>query len=264
MNSIIAFFKMLAFLLLCLFVVPLQMIVMLFTKGRSAYILPLFWHKGACAIFGIHVEKSGQIYTDSQVLYMSNHISYLDIPALGSVICTSSFVAKKDVSQWPVFGFLSKLQQTAFISRERGDAKREVNALDVILLKGGNLTLFPEGTSTAGIEVLPFKSSLFSIALRKDLEPLVIQPVTIEVISSNGKAPQTQIERELYAWPRELDMELPAHLWRFAKSSGACLRIHFGDVMMARDFDCRKSLAKACHDAVCNGADAFKHQTKAA
>ncbi|HOO82227.1 MAG TPA: lysophospholipid acyltransferase family protein [Alphaproteobacteria bacterium] len=195
----------------------------------------------------------GKPYTDSQVIYVSNHISYLDIPALASVICYGSFVAKKDVASWPVFGYLSKLQQTAFVSRSREDARKGANALAEMLKDGKNLIIFPEGTSTDGREVVPFKSSLFSIMLQKDAQNLVIQPVSIEVVSSNGRAPKTQEERDLYAWHRDMDTELPEHLWRFAKTSGAVLNIKFYDIVRANDFSDRKTLAKVCHETVSKG-----------
>ncbi len=260
MRSFIAALKMLAFAALCLVVVPLQLILMLFHKGRYAYILPHLWHKGVCAIFRIRVQKTGSIYTDSQVLYMSNHLSYLDIPAIASILCFGSFVAKKDVASWPIFGFLSTLQQTAFISRSRGDAKKEANALDTMLEDGKNLIIFPEGTSTDGRGVLDFKSSLFSIALREGLENLIIQPVTVEMLSTNGHAPETQEDRDLYSWHRDMDdsIELHHHLWSFAKSSGAIISISFHDIIHAKNFSDRKILAKTCHEAVSNGLQLSK------
>ncbi|MEZ5813806.1 MAG: lysophospholipid acyltransferase family protein [Alphaproteobacteria bacterium] len=246
---------MMAFALLCLLAVPFQLLLITFYKGRYAYILPHLWHKGVCAIFRIRVQKTGKIYTNSQVLYMSNHLSYLDIPAIASVLCFGSFVAKKDVASWPVFGFLSTLQQTAFISRSRGDAKKEASALDTMLENGKNLIIFPEGTSTDGQSVLDFKSSLFAIALREDLADIMIQPVTVKLLSVNGHPPETQEDRDLYAWHRDMDgsIELHHHLWSFAKSSGAALSITFHETIPAKNFPDRKTLAKACHEAVSNG-----------
>ncbi|MCB9982127.1 MAG: 1-acyl-sn-glycerol-3-phosphate acyltransferase [Rhodospirillales bacterium] len=248
--------KMTGFVLLCAAIVPAQVLLMLVHKGRGAYVLPHVWHKGVCAVFGIRVQVKGAPYTDSQVLYASNHISYLDIPALASVIRYGSFVAKKDVAGWPVFGFLSKLQQTAFISRSRGDARKEAGALDTMLREGKNLIIFPEGTSTDGQSVVPFKSSLFSIAVQDGVKDmLVIQPVSIQVLSSDGRVPQTQDDRDIYAWHLNMDTELPAHLWGFAQTEGSVLRITFHDVLNVKDFSDRKTLAKACYDTVSKGLD---------
>ena len=255
MRSFIAAFKMLAFAVLSITVIPPQWILLLFYRGRYAYILPHLWMKAVCMIFRIRVEKTRQPYTASQVLYMSNHLSYLDIPAIASTICFGSFVAKKDVAKWPVFGFLSTLQQTAFISRSRGDAKKEANALDTMLQDGKNLIIFPEGTSTDGREVLDFKSSLFSIAFQEGLSDLKIQPVTVQMKRVDRQDITNQDIRDIYAWHRDMDTELPEHLWRFAKSRGAVIQLTFHDIINVDDHEDRKTLAKASHNAVSNGLD---------
>jgi len=261
MQSFKAGFKFFLFVLLCLVIVPSQSLILLFHKGRTAYVLPRLWHKGVCKIFGIKIRQTGVPYTDTQVLYMSNHISYLDISMMASVIPNASFVAKKAVASWPVWGFLSTLQQTAFISRSRGDAKKEANALDAMLQNGKNLIIFPEGTSTDGRGVLDFKSSLFSIALQDGLDHLMIQPITLQLLQTDGCAPQTQDARDLYAWHRDMDTELHHHLWHIAKHSGALVQITFHDIIAAKDFNDRKTLAKTCHDTVCKGLEV---STKAA
>lgn len=250
MPSIIATLKIVLFLLWCLPMVPVQLLVLCFTKGKLAYFTPYIWHKGVCLIFGLRVKISGAPYKDSQTLYVSNHLSYLDIPVIGTVL-RASFVAKKDVANWPVFGFLSKLQQTAFIERSRGAAAKEANALDSMMQAGKNLIVFPEGTSTDGRDVIPFKSSLFSLALKDLDQPLSIQPFSILIESVDGKTPDTQNLRDLYAWHRDMDTELPSHLWRFAKSRGAVIRLVFHAPIQARNFEDRKTLAKYCHEQVC-------------
>ncbi|MCB1784211.1 MAG: 1-acyl-sn-glycerol-3-phosphate acyltransferase [Alphaproteobacteria bacterium] len=230
---------------------------MIFSKGAAAYFLPHLWEKGVCRIFGIKVRVVGDTHRAGQTIFAANHISYLDIPVLGGIIRGASFVAKADVAGWPVFGFLARLQQTAFISRAREDARRETNALRTMLEAGKSLIIFPEGTSTDGREVLAFKSSMFSIALIENRAvPLYIQPITLQVIESDGRVPETQDQRDIYAWHRDMDTELPTHLWGFAKARGAIIELVFHDpILVAGDMD-RKTLAKACHDAVSNGLTA--------
>lgn len=248
-------FKAIGFIFWSLVVVPAQWLILRVHRGRYSYIMPKLWHWGLCQSFGIERTIVGRPYTGSQVLYMSNHLSYLDIVVLGSIIPNASFVSKNDVANWPVWGFLSKLQQTAFISRGRGDTKKEANALDTMLEGGKNLILFPEGTSTDGTNVLEFKSSLFSIAMRKEVEDIMIQPVTLEVLEANGKQPETQEERDIYCWHRGMDEDitLDTHLLAFAKTSGAHLRITFHSPVQAKAFSDRKTLAKACYETVSNG-----------
>lgn len=252
MRIVYAVLKLTGFALLCLLVVPAQTLLLCLYKGRYAYILPHLWHKGVCAILGIRIETQGQPFTGSQVVYVSNHISYLDICALASVIRYGSFVAKKDVADWPVFGFLSTLQQTAFISRSRQDARNAAGDIETMLDDGKNLIIFPEGTSTDGQSVVPFKSSLFSVIMR---ENLVIQPVTLKVLTADGRVPHTQDDRDLYAWHVHMDTELPQHLWRFCQTRGAVLHITFHDIVSPGAFQDRKTLAKMCHDTVSKGLD---------
>lgn len=253
MRTPIASAKIAAFLLLCAIVVPVQSLLMLFHKGRYAYIVPHLWHKGVCAIFGIRGRVSGRPVTDRQVFFVSNHLSYLDISLIASQICFASFVAKKDVEGWPLFGYLSKLQQTIFISRSRGDAGREGNALEDNLDQGKSLILFPEGTSTDGLAVVPFKSSLFAPLLKDKYKDLLVQPFTLSILSVDGRAPDTREIRNTYAWPFDDDTPLGAHLWRFARSRGAEIAIDFHEPIPVSAHSDRKTLAKACENAVING-----------
>ncbi len=255
MNSFKAFLKITAFILWSLLLVPPQVILLLFHRGKYAYTIPFLWENGVRAIFQIRFSVEGIPLRGHQVFYMSNHLSYLDVPLLGSIL-PASFLAKSEVKNWPVFGFLSKLQQTEFIERKRTAIASETGKLAEKIANGRSLILFPEGTSTSGYEVEPFKSSLFTLALGSGNEDIFLQPVTISLLKVGGKVPATKDERDLYAWPRDLDMELPPHLFRFAKTSGADLRVTFHQPVRARDFTDRKVLAKTCHDSVSNGLKA--------
>lgn len=253
MRKIAAALKLSGFAGLIVAAVPLQLLLLTFCRGPASYILPNLWHKGVCRTLGIRIRVYGTPETGRQVFYVGNHLSYLDIPALGSVI-RGSFVAKKDVESWPLFGFLSKLQQTAFISRSRSDASQEKNALDRMLGEGKSLILFPEGTSTDGRDVVPFKSSLFSIVLRDEVRSgLILQPFTIKLIRANGAPPDTQKIRDIYSWHNEMDTPLHTHLWQFSKSHGAELALIFHPSIKAADYTDRKVLAKLCQEHVSNG-----------
>jgi len=248
MRSFIAAFKMLLFFVWSIIIVPPQILIMVFHKGQHAYHLPYIWHKGVCLIFRLKVKVEGQPERKRQTMYVSNHLSYLDIPVIGTVL-KASFVAKKDVAKWPVFGFLSKMQQTAFIDRSRSAIAKEANALDNMVARGKSLIIFPEGTSTDGRSVLPFKSSLFSLALQ-DGKNLMMQPFTIKMDLVDGSPPETQALKDLYSWLRDMDTELHTHLWLFAKSKGAVISLHFHDTLETLDFQDRKTLAKVCENKV--------------
>ena len=263
MRYLMACIKMFFFALNCVWVIIPQSIVLFFTKGKPAYWIPFVWMNIWRIILGIKIVVKGKPCMDEQVLYMSNHLSYLDIPALASVL-RSSFVAKSEVGQWPLAGFLASLQQTAYIQRKRSKIEKEKNALQERIDRGDSLIIFPEGTSSSGFSVEPFKSSLFILALGDRQEHLYVQPITIKLLEVDGKKPQNKEEQDVYAWPRDVDIEMHHHLWRFAKTSGAKLEITFHDPLPASAYNDRKILAKACYERVSNGLEITNDRVEAA
>lgn len=255
MKQLRIIYKAALFTLWCLLVVPLQWTILRFTQGPGAYTLPYFWHNRICRLFGLKVIIAGTPMHDRQTLFVCNHVSYLDIPVMASVL-KASFVAKKDVAGWPVFGTLARLQQTAFISRSRGDAQKEKNALSNMLDAGKSIILFPEGTSTDGRDVVPFKSSLFSMTLEDGRTGMMIQPVTLVVDSVDGRSPDDQAVRDLYAWHG--DMTMPPHLKGFTACKGAVIRLVFHDPIDPASYAERKTLADDCWRIVRSSLDQQK------
>lgn len=245
MRVCVAFIKCLLFLLWSALLVPIQWIWLFFANSNNAYVIPHLWQKGVCFIFGLSVNVHNKPHQCTSCLYVSNHISYLDIPVIGSTL-KASFVAKEEVRSWPVFGFLSTLQQTAFIKRQRSATSQGADELRRFLEKGKSLILFPEGTTSNGTEVLPFKSSYFQIATTGSAQ--YIQPFTIKINRVDGTTPVTQADLDVYAWHG--DMELSPHLWNFAKSKGAVIDLIFHDsVRITAEAD-RKILCKNSYDKV--------------
>ncbi|HEX7652541.1 MAG TPA: lysophospholipid acyltransferase family protein [Verrucomicrobiae bacterium] len=115
-------------------------------------------------IFNYRAEISGEL--PRQGLLVSNHLSYLDILAL-SAATPAVFVSKADVRRWPLFGWLAALAGTVFIERERRTHVGAVNQeIAAALADGALVVVFPEGTSSNGEQVLPFRSSLLEPGLR--------------------------------------------------------------------------------------------------
>lgn len=232
------------FLLLCLVCVPVQILFLLFAKGQGIYFLPQIFHKLLCKVTGIRVSVEGQL-EEGQTVFVCNHISYLDIPVLGSQI-QASFIAKKEVKSWPLFGLLADLQKTVFISRNRHDAASEKEKILIRLKKGHSLILFPEATSSDGSDVIPFRSSFFSILNEPDIK---IQPVSIVIEEIEGKKPATQEERDRYAW--YADMEMPPHLWRIFQTKNLHVKLVFHPPLSGKMLETdRKTLAKTCYEQV--------------
>lgn len=250
MKNFKAGLKVGAFFLLVFISVPMQYIVFLLPlRQKYKSVLPFLFHKITCRIFGIRIGMQGTCVRGAQTLFLSNHISYLDIVALGSVI-PASFIAKKEVDSWPLINILARLQPTAFIERRRTAIKKEGAGITQRLARGESFIIFPEGTSSDGRQVWPFKSSLFALAAG---QKLVLQPVTISVLSVDGQSPAAQNIREIYAWHLYMDAPLADHLWAFAKTSGAVLHITFHPALESSAFSDRKELASMCHSVVSSG-----------
>jgi 1-acyl-sn-glycerol-3-phosphate acyltransferase len=113
------------------------------------------------------------------VFFVANHISWHDIPILAGITGTS-FVAQDGVRAWPIIGWLAKLNRTIFISRtEKQNVAQQVAELRQAIAENWSVTLFPEGTTSDGLGLLPFKQSLFA-TLAPPPKPMMIQPVLLD------------------------------------------------------------------------------------
>ena len=146
------------------------------------------------------------------------------LAAIGGVV-RACFVAKDEVRGWPVMGALASLQQTVFISRNSRDARAAAGALSGALAAGHRLVLFPEGTTSDGSGVLPFKSSIFALLAEPSLSQVPLQPVSLALLEVDGRAVDAGGNRDLYAYHG--DMHLGPHLLAFMRVSGARLRLRF-------------------------------------
>lgn len=166
-------------------------------------------HRALCKSFNVHVKVFGKQLEEQPVLFVSNHVSWIDIIVLGGVV-KGCFIAKDDMKRWPILGYLSSLQRTIFINREkRTEVAQQKEIIQQRLKNGDNLILFPEGTTSDGGKVLPFKSSLFSVTeFDDDQKKMEIakkpnedeqQENDLALEANTSKAGQKQIEQELLA-----------------------------------------------------------------
>jgi 1-acyl-sn-glycerol-3-phosphate acyltransferase len=122
------------------------------------------WSRFACRVLGIRVTTRRSM--PSSGLLVSNHLSYIDIIGLSS-IRPCVFVAKRDVASWPLFGWLAHAAGTIFVDRERRlSSQKAVNVIGDAIAGGSVVVIFPEGTSSDGSTVLPFKSALLESAVQ--------------------------------------------------------------------------------------------------
>lgn len=247
--------KFLTFVVLVVVFTPYQSFVKL-TGWGDLYRFPRFFHGLLCRLFGIRVRVTGQIADQAQgpVLFVSNHVSYLDIFVIGSVL-RASFVAKAEVSGWPVLGLLSRLQDTVFIERRAVRAGEHREGLREKLEKGTSLIVFPEGTSSDGQRVLPFKSTLFSI-LEKPLSNgsfVRVQPFSLACTEIGG-LPIGRAWRPYYGWYG--DMTLVKHVWDMFKIGHFTVDLVFHPPVTVEEFGNRKLLSDFCQQLVAKGVEA--------
>lgn len=242
--------RLLLYVLWSLVVVPPQIIILRWAR-RWRHVMPMLYHRGCARLAGIRVRMVGCPSPARPTLFVCNHVSYLDIPVLGSIL-TGSFIAKSEVSGWPGFGFLSQMQETVFIARgERQQAGHQVDELRHRLERGDNLILFPEGTSSDGTHTLPFKSSLFAIAaLTSNGQPITVQPVSLTATALDG-LPMGRCYRPFYAWFG--DMDLVPHLWRFFNLGTVEITVEFHPPATLPGAGSRKALAQYCQKQVAMG-----------
>lgn len=232
------------FTLLC---IPLQGVALL-VSSSFARRFPVFYHRVCRRILGINVRVRGVMVRKGPVLFVANHTSYLDIMVLGSLI-PGSFVAKAEVADWPFFGLLAKLQRTIFVRRRRHDAAEDRDGIAARLQRRESLIVFPEGTSSDGNRVLPFKSALFAVAADGD-ETLAVQPVSVSYALLNGM-PIGRLWRAFFAWYG--DMNLASHIWTMAGLGKTTVIVEFHPVATIAEMGSRKALAAHCHKVVAAG-----------
>jgi 1-acyl-sn-glycerol-3-phosphate acyltransferase len=146
-----------------------------------------WWCQRLLAAFNLRVISHGHVPLKNTALnktmFVANHISWTDIHALNSMVPVR-FIAKSEIKSWPIFGYLVKCANTLFIDRsKRHDAGRIVDAVVLSLESGDNLCFFPEGTTTDGTVIMPFKSSLIEAAI---IANATIQPIAIRYPGPNG------------------------------------------------------------------------------
>ena len=208
------------------------------------------WHKDSCRIAGITTTVHGTPVSDRPILFVANHVSYLDISVLGSLL-DACFVAKQEVNSWPIFGYLARLQRTVFVERRAVRAADQREVLRARLMQGDSLILFPEGTSSDGNRALRFKSALFDAAnIELDHGHVEVQPISIAYSRFDGM-PMGRMLRPFYAWYG--DMDLAPHLWTVAALGKLTVVIEFHPPLTVDEAGSRKALAQEARTRVARG-----------
>ncbi len=176
-----------------------------------------WWLGGIVQLLGIDVEVHGEVPQPEPgrgLLYVSNHISWVDIPLIGG-LTQLNFLSKAEVRGWPLIGKLAEGTGTLFIQRGSGDAGRVAKAIADYLDEGRSVLFFPEGTTSDGSSVGRFHKRLFQAGQHTAVQ---MCPIAIHYcVPASGDNPVAFID----------DDEFTHHLWRVLRHRKIQARVQF-------------------------------------
>ncbi len=224
------------------------LLVRLFERPICGQSRPLTPHitrfvcRNALRFMGLRLSVTGTPMKGKGAV-VANHSSWLDIFVLNASK-RIYFVSKSEVARWPGIGWLARATGTVFIERNRARAREQTEVFQNRLLAGHKLLFFPEGTSTDGLQVLPFKTTLFQSFFAQDLKDVIsVQPVTVVYYPPEGQ------EARFYGWWGEATFG--AHLLvTLAPARQGRVEVVYHAPLPVADFPNRKALALACETAV--------------
>jgi 1-acyl-sn-glycerol-3-phosphate acyltransferase len=213
---------------------------------QAQRLIPKAYHRIMRGLLGLNISVKGYPSLRRPLCLVANHTSWLDIIVLTSFLPVV-FVAKQEVASWPFFGWLAQLQRSIFVNRERKDLVHQtIDRMACALLAGEIIGLFPEGTSTDGTDVVPFRSALIGAVhetLRREerLPAIFIQPVSVTYVGQN---------RRLAVWALEDEIPFFPHLLQVAGLRRIDVALTWGDPISADISSDRKLLAKRLEETV--------------
>ncbi len=207
-------------------------------------------------IFNVKVgEKGFENLPQDAMLYVSNHTSYMDIIVIGSRISVR-FTPKIEISKWPVINTLVNMSLPVYIHRNSTKTLEQKNTIKEIINSGDSILIFPEATTNDGNKVLPFKSSLFSVAEPHEEDNaddhICVQPISIVYTHIDGE-PANKGNMDRIAWYG--NMKFLPHLWNLLAAKSAKVKIIYHSTIYYDDFGDRKSLSKHCEEVISKGVD---------
>lgn len=195
------------------------------------------------ALCGAAVERQGKA-VPRDVLFVANHVSWLDIPVLAGATGTA-FVAHEGVAKWPLIGWLAGLNNTIFVARaDRLSVASQIDAIRAALDARQPIAIFPEGTTTDGNDLLAFKPALFE-GIVPPPKPMMVQPVLLDYGPSSADV----------AWVG--DEPALTNAWRLLiRPDYFPVRVHFLDPFDPVDFADRKAIAAEARRRILRAASA--------
>jgi 1-acyl-sn-glycerol-3-phosphate acyltransferase len=212
---------------------------------RAGRIAPVLFQRLICAGLGVRVRRHGALDGGTNQLIVANHVSWLDIPVLGSLepMC---FLAKKEVGDHPLGRALVAMQGVIYVDRRRHSCIPAVNARMAEAMRAGSrVVLFAEATTGDGNRLLRFRSSHFEAVREAAVgaadEVAMIQPVYLDYSRLAG-LPMARSERPRVAWYG--DMTFLRHFFQFVRSGGVTCDVYVGAPIRVLPTLDRKSAAR--------------------
>ncbi len=211
---------------------------------RARWLARRAWCRSVCRILNIRPRASGTPFSACPTMLVANHVSYVDILVLGS-FTDATFIAKSEVEGWPLFGLIARLAGTMFIKRHWRQALVQRNAIAARMREGDeSFILFAEGTSTNGLAVKPFKTSLLSVAEPWVMDrPVAVQGVTLAYTRLADGTPVSLANCDLYAW--YADMPFMPHLLEVLRLPGLEVQVEFHEPVLSWSVPSRKPLGRS-------------------
>lgn len=209
-------------------------------RSRAQAIMTMLWSKATCLIFGIRVKKGGRRKKEGGFT-VCNHAGYVDVFVMGSLRPTV-FLSNHEVRGWLLIGWLAALGGAVFVNRNsKRAALKAMSQLERKIESGVTVIVFPEGTTSDGKTVRPFKSAFFNIPVRQNI------PVRPAGIRYSGHI------AEDVAWHGGAKIGL--HFWKFAGLGRIDVSVHFGpkinpELNEISSVEARKRLCLLAHDSV--------------
>jgi 1-acyl-sn-glycerol-3-phosphate acyltransferase len=196
------------------------------------------WAAAMCRVLGARIEVLGEL-PEGPGFLITNHVSYLDIPVLMS-LTGCRFVSKHEIADWPAIGFMARKAGTLFVKRGNGgrDAGVTLEGMARALEDGDLVVFFPEGTTSTGERILPFRSGLLSLPARDG------HPVWPAALVYQSGDPDVDPGLGL-AWSGK--QSLVPHVWGLVCMRGFTVRIAVAHAVEAAH---RKHLAQALQHRV--------------
>jgi 1-acyl-sn-glycerol-3-phosphate acyltransferase len=214
-------------------------------KIHAAQTLVQFACRVSLWVVGVRVKRRGRPMRHAGAV-VANHSSWLDIFSLNAVQKVL-FVSKAEVQHWPLIGVISRSTGTVFIERKQTHAAKHKGIFQTRLLQGHRLLFFPEGTSTDGRRVLPFRSSLFAAFFEEELrESMWIQPVSLIYVAPIGR------DVRFYGWWGDEDF-VPHFIKILAQTRQGRIEVVFHEPLDVAEVSNRKEMARLAQEVVRSG-----------